>query len=193
VTEDVLSASIGFRPMGVLDDAIREHLDLKRQHGAEEEELRRQEEEALGPARREVGAADSEDGEVAASAEAEAAPEPEPSEAIPEEAPEPLHEQPAAPAAVEDVDGDEAGGDTPPQGFETIVDDEVHEDADLLEDEEPFEEDEEAAPSEAHADADDPDEADPDLLEDTPDFLQETPEHDRLWFEQKPPRDFDFD
>ena len=34
---------------------------------------------------------------------------------------------------------------------------------------------------------------DGDLLEDTPDFLQETPEHDRLWFEQKPPRDFDFD
>ena len=34
---------------------------------------------------------------------------------------------------------------------------------------------------------------DGDVLEDTPDFLQETPEHDRLWFEQKPPRDFDFD
>jgi len=32
-----------------------------------------------------------------------------------------------------------------------------------------------------------------DVLEETPDFLQETPEHDRLWFEQKPPRDFDFD
>ena len=35
--------------------------------------------------------------------------------------------------------------------------------------------------------------AEPDVLEDTPDFLQQTPEHDRLWFEQKPPRDFDFD
>ena len=32
-----------------------------------------------------------------------------------------------------------------------------------------------------------------DVLEETPDFLQETPEHDRLWFEQRPPRDFDFD
>jgi hypothetical protein len=31
-----------------------------------------------------------------------------------------------------------------------------------------------------------------DVLEETPDFLQETPEHDRLWFEQRPPRDFDF-
>jgi hypothetical protein len=40
--------------MGVLDDAIREHLELKRQHGMPEEELRRQEEEALGPVRREI-------------------------------------------------------------------------------------------------------------------------------------------
>ncbi len=31
------------------------------------------------------------------------------------------------------------------------------------------------------------------LLEETPEFLEETPEHDRLWFEQRPPRDFDFD
>jgi hypothetical protein len=35
--------------MGLLDDAIREHLDLKRQHGAGEDELARQEAEALGP------------------------------------------------------------------------------------------------------------------------------------------------
>jgi hypothetical protein len=32
-----------------------------------------------------------------------------------------------------------------------------------------------------------------DLLEDTPDFLEEAPEDDQLWFEQKPPKDFDFD
>ena len=38
--------------MGVLDDAIKEHLELKRKHGVPEEELQRQEEEALGPARR---------------------------------------------------------------------------------------------------------------------------------------------
>ena len=38
-----------------------------------------------------------------------------------------------------------------------------------------------------------PKDEDEDVLEETPDFLQETPEHDRLWFEQKPPRDFDFD
>jgi hypothetical protein len=34
---------------------------------------------------------------------------------------------------------------------------------------------------------------DDDVLEETPEFLQDTPDHDRLWFEQRPPRDFDFD
>jgi hypothetical protein len=34
---------------------------------------------------------------------------------------------------------------------------------------------------------------DEDVLEETPDFLEETPEDDQLWFEQKPPKDFDFD
>jgi hypothetical protein len=32
-----------------------------------------------------------------------------------------------------------------------------------------------------------------DVLEETPEFLQDAPESDRLWFEQKPPKDFDFD
>jgi hypothetical protein len=32
-----------------------------------------------------------------------------------------------------------------------------------------------------------------DVLEETPEFLQDTPDHDRLWFEQRPPRDFDFE
>ncbi|MDQ3933791.1 MAG: hypothetical protein M3340_04075, partial [Actinomycetota bacterium] len=36
-------------------------------------------------------------------------------------------------------------------------------------------------------------EGDEDVLEETPEFLRETPEHDRLWFEQKPPRDFDLE
>ena len=99
---DVPRASIGFRAMGVLDDAIREHLDLKRRHGVAEEELLRQEEEALGPARREVApAADSDDGEPTG----EAPPQPvdghEPAELPVDEA---VEESPAA--------------DTPPQGFE---------------------------------------------------------------------------
>lgn len=40
--------------MGALEDAIREHLDLKRRHGASDEELTQQEAEALGPARRDL-------------------------------------------------------------------------------------------------------------------------------------------
>ncbi len=40
-----------------------------------------------------------------------------------------------------------------------------------------------AAPASAHED----------VLEDTPDFLEDAPEDDDLWFEQKPPKDFDFD
>src|SRR5689334_22057026 len=40
--------------MGLLDDAIREHLELKRQHGAPDEEIQRAEQEALAPARRDT-------------------------------------------------------------------------------------------------------------------------------------------
>ncbi|HVD58819.1 MAG TPA: hypothetical protein VNC17_18410 [Thermoleophilaceae bacterium] len=270
--------------MGLLDDAIREHLELKRKHGAAEDELQRQEEEALGPARREVAPTQPQDGngagerpepasetpsevasteapeaatgeqpatetpsetaleepqaeitetgvpetrdavrpahaepqapydeavserehsETAPELEREPAPElerepapelereqPEPASEPPPERerepapdPEPTpfasaqaepvvdspeHEEPAAPAG--DIP---PAGDTPPRGFDALDED----DRELLEEEE-------AAPD---------DEADEDLLVDTPDFLQETPEHDRLWFEQKPPRDFDFD
>jgi hypothetical protein len=32
-----------------------------------------------------------------------------------------------------------------------------------------------------------------DVLEETPDFLEDAPEDDDLWFEQRPPKDFDFD
>jgi hypothetical protein len=32
-----------------------------------------------------------------------------------------------------------------------------------------------------------------DVLEETPEYLHEAPDHDQLWFEQRPPRDFDFD
>src|SRR6478752_6325162 len=38
--------------MGLLDDAIREHLELKRQHGGDPTEIERQESEAFGAAAR---------------------------------------------------------------------------------------------------------------------------------------------
>jgi hypothetical protein len=47
-------------------------------------------------------------------------------------------------------------------------------------------------PLEEHENAGDDEGDDEDVLEETPEFLQDAPEHDRLWFEQKPPRDFDF-
>jgi hypothetical protein len=52
--------------MGLLDDAIRQHLELKRRHGADPSEVERQAQEALGPARR--GAPPAEDAEAGAAA-----------------------------------------------------------------------------------------------------------------------------
>jgi hypothetical protein len=192
--------------MGVLDDAIREHLELKRQHGASEEELRRQEEEALGPVRREVAPPDEaeveSDGESpaeAADAPAEAVAEPaEPAAPMPFDAetslltepdsqPFPEEEAPVVPRAAEPLE-------PLPEPEESA------EDAAFEPPKEPMRgDDPRTAPAiEANGDgdredADEPSERAGDVLEDTPDFLEETPEHDRLWFEQKPPRDFDFD
>jgi hypothetical protein len=190
--------------MGILDDAIREHLELKRKHGVAEDELQRQEEEALGPARRDVAqqhegaeptpghTATSEDGDAAAPAAAEETvlfdmEETEVADAEPPDAAEapaaeatPVEPPPVEPPSVEP---DESEGDLPDDKLEP----------------EPDEDDPLAAESEDEAlddqllEDEEPEEGDPDVLEDTPDFLQETPEHDRLWFEQKPPRDFDFD
>jgi hypothetical protein len=47
--------------MGLLEDAIREHLDLKRQHGADPSEVAAEEREALGPVQRTVEPAVVED------------------------------------------------------------------------------------------------------------------------------------
>jgi hypothetical protein len=221
--------------MGVLDDAIREHLELKRKHGVPEEELRRQEAEALGPARREVSSPTDEEApgdgeepleaaesaeEAARPGEAPAAdatgpisvpfdgdalppdiapeaaePEPFPEEEAPvirraSEPDEPLPDPEAPDEPVESshdrLDPDvEPTPDYPPKPEDHAIgrdpiDDGAHGAA-------PAEEYDEGEEDEAEA------ERSGDLLEDTPDFLEETPEHDRLWFEQKPPRDFDFD
>ena len=151
--------------MGLLDDAIREHLELKRRRGADAEEVTRQEHEALGPPQR---------GEFADAAGAEpTAPRP-PSRRRARRA------RRAAPRGAAPSRGEEperpsrrAGAASPsrsprsPSTSRRV----------------------EYTPEPAPA-------ATPrreDVLEETPDFLQETPEHDRLWFEQKPPRDFDLD
>jgi len=161
--------------MGLLDDAIREHLELKRRHGADPSEVERQEQEALGPARR--GAALPADAELDAGAVSvgmldededdtgapgafyDDEPEDEPEPSMPAGEP----EAPVAPpaAAPEREPEPEPERDEPEAGAEP------------------------APPEAAERERED-------VLEETPDFLQETPEHDRLWFEQKPPRDFEF-
>ena len=228
--------------MGLLDDAIKEHLELKRKHGVPEDEVQRQEEEALGPARRDV-AQQPEEAELAAGATATAeaehdeasrsseegalfdmeAPEAEapevehekPAAVEPEEAaaeapvvdeppggmespepaePEPEHTEPTPvePPPVEPPPAAEESapylGDTEPHGFEAVERDE-----DLDEDKAVVEDKTLDGDEDQDEDRDEDGDEDQDVLEDTPDFLQETPEHDRLWFEQKPPRDFDFD
>jgi hypothetical protein len=190
--------------MGVLDDAIREHLDLKRRHGAAEEELRRQEAEALGPARREVAPAETEDGDGGGEqspgeveAHAAHAGEPEPAEAVPEEQPAVEHEdetpaepEPLAPAegaveeelAFDDEDDPERASDTPTQGFEAVgYDDQegvVRSHGDELLEDEPFGEDEAPLAGPASADddlADEEDEEGEDSEEDA-DLLEDTPD-----------------
>jgi hypothetical protein len=173
--------------MGLLDDAIREHLELKRQHGADPEEVSRQEREALGAARRAEFAKTGEDEAQEPVADApepvEAGAEPEPFDAEAGEPTEPdAVEPPPEPAAVQ------AGYDEDPWEPDEVPAEEALDhpptaEQDTIDPTEP--------PPEPPA-AVDP-ETGEDVLEETPDFLQETPEHDRLWFEQRPPRDFDWD
>jgi hypothetical protein len=70
------------RIMGILDDAIREHLDLKRKHGARDADIQEIEDEAFGSTDRpDPFAANELFNEVASTGTAEAEPEDAPSEA----------------------------------------------------------------------------------------------------------------
>ena len=160
--------------MGLLDDAIREHLELKKRAGASPEEVARLEHEAFGPVRREAPApvADEPQDDEPGSGE--------PAAEEPSDAPEPA--APAEPPAERE----------PPQGRSWLDDDEPPAQPPDATAEFTAAEAADAA-GRPGADYVAPDEEGEDLLEETPDFLQETPEHDRLWFEQKPPRDFDWD
>ena len=55
--------------MGVLDEAIRDHLELRRRHGASDAEIARSEAEALGPARRDPAADIFAEGDAGAAGE----------------------------------------------------------------------------------------------------------------------------
>ncbi|MGH2981296.1 MAG: hypothetical protein ACRDKV_04530 [Solirubrobacterales bacterium] len=251
--------------MGILDEAIREHLELKRQHGAGDSELQELESEAFGPSARpgETTVAEVPPEDEAATtvqpaespAEAEEPfpepgepgepPEPEPEAAAepdtpeagevetvraeteehpPPEPPEPA-EPPAEPGPAAVVEGAEEGSiaDQPTELHDVEaelaadagepVEDEFFSEqslsdeldqaldapdagpapaADLPEPEAP-ESSEAEVPAGDDGGVDEGGEEGEDVLEETPEFLQDSPEHDRLWFEQKPPKDFDFD
>jgi hypothetical protein len=203
--------------MGLLDDAIREHLDLKRRRGADPTEIERAEREALGPVRRgpEVGADDApvegvepragvpsvpeeqwlpgdEDAELHEASEFhEPLPAMEDHEYLPPYEPvERVEREPLAEPSPFDAEADAA---PPPHPTDTVPPPEPEPNlaphpADpprsVPEDLEQETEEYELEPEE-HKDED--------VLESTPEFLQDAPDHDRLWFEQRPPRDFDFD
>src|SRR3954471_4371713 len=79
--------------MGLLDDAIREHLELKRRHGADPGDVARQESEALGPVRRSAETAQAQP-EVELEPDFDVEPEP-----APEPAPDPEREPDPEPVA----------------------------------------------------------------------------------------------
>jgi hypothetical protein len=234
--------------MGLLDDAIREHLDLKRRRGADPTEVEREEREVLGPVRRRGDRVPG--GDVALAHEDDLEDEPLPIDddtwEEPRGAAEPRrsvafdHEELEAdeppygttdPYAPPEPGGYEAdaghdpygapdpyaasapeadpyvpppvprpypadGGQEPPPVPEPYRADTApgHYAAEPA----PHEMDETTAEfsiEDIHAAEHEPpsEGTEEDVLEETPDFLQDTPDHDRLWFEQRPPRDFDFD
>ncbi len=289
--------------MGILDDAIREHLELKRKHGAEGEDLERLENEAFGPATRpgdpefpnaepatgeeqlddradasDVGDGDDEmpdwfgdegpttvapsvDVEPRIGAERARAERPALGDTADHPAPIQLGPEDEAEASPSAYPGDatsegergagEGGAEVPPEPPESSIfdaDDFEFDEIDLeLEDDSPAAPEApavpgpaeespaappppseqsapilepavppESDPAAAEAPPSEPPAAEPpapaelgersdppveggtpeegeDLLEETPDFLEDAPEGEDLWFEQGPPRDFDFD
>ena len=196
--------------MGLLDEAIREHLELKRRRGADPTEIERLEREALGPARRiqaepapddlpelagepadhglmadadddlgDIGPADEfaegEDFDYASEDDHYALDEPDPADATlalsPEEAE--VH------GVVPPPDPTPAVEEPPPPH---PSDRPVYEDPGV-----------ETAEYDVEAEHEAEQAGDEGVLEETPEFLQDAPDHDRLWFEQRPPKDFDFD
>ena len=225
--------------MGLLDDAIREHLELKRRRGGDPAEIERAEREALGPVRREpepiqsdaYDEPESAEHDLAAAFDGEAEPYDRGEDVY---ATGPLEPEPPLAHGLVGAGPEEPGA---PEPFEVGAESDPWESHPLSE---PFDEPAAMPHEELEADPHDPRGHDPlpepvspppvappppgvsparprepdhlnqetaeyriegehpgeepeDVLEETPEFLQDAPEHDRLWFEQRPPRDFDFD
>jgi hypothetical protein len=181
-----------------LADAIAAHLALKKEHGADPNEVEHELEDALSPPTREP----EPEPEPAAVepppvVEPEPAPEPEPVAAEPAPEPDPEPEPEPEPVATEPPPAPEpepAPEHEPAPEPEPAVEEPAAAKADqpapgeitgTIEFEFGAEGEAEAEPAEEPV-------ADHDLLEETPDFFEETPEHDKLWFDEAPPRKFDF-
>ncbi|HEY2142271.1 MAG TPA: hypothetical protein VGG98_09460 [Solirubrobacteraceae bacterium] len=197
--------------MGLLDDAIREHLELKRLRGADPGEVAREQREALDPVPRH--------------------PEEETHEGqrTPDDTPAPGDQLPQPVHPARDADFSNVGQETAELDMRAVLDEAsgtpgLHVESDpegvvagslgdgstveatepsgeeSLEWEMPASSSHEGSGREENAGAPvagvgshEADEAAEDVLEETPDFLRDTPEQERMWFEQRPPRDFDFD
>jgi hypothetical protein len=232
--------------MGLLDDAIREHLDLKRRRGADPTEVDQLEREALGPVRRgpqvsdeplpgeehlnhdehfehdehlehdeafdnhgpfgseepfdEQHSAEREgsstmlyDDQAEGTLETSARPAPAPERGV---ADEPQREERSwSYDSEEEWEGDKSAeaADAPSKSAEAPPPAEARRPAPPPD---PTEEADEHAGQETveyDVEGEHKREEKDDVLEETPEFLQDTPDHDRLWFEQRPPRPFDFE
>jgi hypothetical protein len=154
--------------MGDLDDAIREHLELKRRHGASEEEVATKEREAM-----KSGALPGESG------------------GVPDD---PIAAAPAAPPEFETRE--ETSSPEPSPAADELEPDEVLPEEALDAGLPPAEQPSQEAPAPDWSAAELPENPEDEgeaVLEETPEFLEDMPEQDRLWFEQRPPKDFDFD
>jgi hypothetical protein len=176
--------------MGLLDDAIREHLELMRLRGADPTDIARAESEALGPVVREVAEPEhhAEDEDVLSGVEPAPAPQldddAEQSDEL--ETDEEFEEEEFDAEEMEDDAFDEEPSDATQQ-FDSLA-----ASADAVAEEEVLEEEAFDDPVLHSTDAAEaPSEGD--VLEQTPEFLADSPDHDRLWFEQSGPRDFDFE
>lgn len=199
--------------MGILDEAIREHLELKRRRGADLDQVKLQEREVFGaqpvaqdsplpsegvvtdvaqPQQPDISLSQSADhSAIAAGDPLTGTPQPTLEPSVP------------APAAGVDV-GDPLSLDTTQSLAEPAIDvdqptasysaqelaNALGQDQDQQEHPESGVEPVLAAEDEKKQQDKSPSE---DVLAQTPEFLEQAPEHDRLWFEQRPPRDFDFD
>jgi hypothetical protein len=170
--------------MGLFDEAIREHLELKRRGGADPEGVGHQEREVLGPPPSsspdppDFGPRGQETAELDMSTVLAEEPPSSPGEF--------RDDDPEAGAGEREVRAGEVPEASPGDSLEWEIPGDPRGSNGSAGQEHPGEDPPGGTAHDEHG------ETPEDVLEETPDFLRETPEQERLWFEQRPPRDFDF-